>query len=406
MSVLNLLKFLVKKNSFFSGLFFALRKTAYNFFIKRYQGLPVNNKRVLLNSFNGKGFGDNPRAIAEYLHKQKADLELLWCVSGQEAASSLPTYVKPVVFNSLDYYKALSTAKVWIFNVLVPDGTLKRAEQLYIQTWHGDRALKKILNDAAQDNAAYKKFSETRRLIEDEICDYFVAGSTFGTKMIRSAFGYTGKILEVGSPRNDCLFSPEAKTVAALKENLGLNSVKILLYAPTFRDHALSSEFITSEINLEKILELLEQRDNCEWVCLMRAHSGSSIKVKGVEEKTSKLIDVTKYPDIADLMLISDMIISDYSSSATDFILTGKPVIMYQDDYELYTSKDRELYFAMEDSHFWVAHNMEEAAKVIAKITPEAARVNDEQILDFFGAYEDGRATEKVCQVILEHLEK
>lgn len=397
------IKKIAKKSRLLSSTGYFVRDYIYKRNLKSYMRFPVEKNQILFNNFNGKGYADNPRAIAEKLHEAKPDLKLLWTCANVAATDSLPDYITPVKFESDEYYKALATSAVWVFNVLMPNGVLKRQGQCYIQTWHGDRAIKKILYDADADNKKFKKIW-AGKLVEPDICDYFVAGSEFAIRMIKSAFGYHGKVIAEGCPRNDCLLKKDDIKIQSIKNSLNIINQKILLYAPTFRDHVGSGEIITSEIQLKKIIEILEQRDNTPWICLMRAHSGSLIKIRGIGEKEEKFIDVTSYSDIADLMLISDMIISDYSSSATDFVLTGKAVLLYQDDYELYTNKDRALYFEMENSPFWVARNMNEAEKILFSITEEAAKENDKSILQFYGACETGKASEKVCSVILEHI--
>lgn len=398
------LKRLMKRSQAFSALGYFIRDIRYERGIKKYLKYPMK-QQILFNSFNGRGYADNPKAIAECIHEMQPEVNLLWVYSSDEAKNSLPQYIVPVKFESEAYFEALATSAVWVFNVLVPSGTIKRKEQLYIQTWHGDRAFKKILNDADADNKKFKKIW-AGKLIEPRICDYFTVGSEFGERMAQSAFGYRGALLMEGCPRNDCLLTDQSEKAQTVRRMLNLSNEKVLLYAPTFRDHSGSGEVVTSDIQLEDIIHTLEERDHWPWVCLMRAHSGTKLQMKDTPFENSKFIDVTMYPDIADLMIIADMMISDYSSCATDFALTGKAVILYQDDYELYTSEDRTLYFEMEKSPFMVAHNVDEVKKLILTLTDEAAKENDEAILKFYGTFETGKAAKRASDLILKHVLK
>ena len=205
-----------------------------------------------------------------------------------------------------------------------------------------------------------------------------------------------------GTPRDDCLFDPDPARVAEVRGKLGLEEgVKVLMYAPTFRDTATVEGQVGSDIDLNDVLRVLGEKTGEKWVCLMRAHGGRALTLTSAAE-TSGFVDVTRYPDMADLLLVTDMLITDYSSAGGDFAITGRPVLLYQDDIENYTNKDRSMYFKMEDSPYWVAHNREEAVELINGITPEAARENDEAILKFYETTETGHATESVCRRIMD----
>lgn len=388
----------LKRNQFIVTCGYTLRKWNYQRRMKAYCHLELENKTLFYRG--GKEYGDNPRAISLYLHEKAPEIRQIWVCLSKLEAQTLPEFVKPVILDSSDFFKELATAKVWVSSVMVPDGIRKRKEQLYIQTWHGDRAFKKIANDAL-DNEQYKKRKRVRKLIETEICDYFVTGSKMAEKMYRSAFGYTGAYLTCGCPRNDCLFRIDDQKSKEIRRKLNIDEgIKIAIYAPTFRDHSGSQGIVDSNIDLLTILEELELRDDTRWVLLKRAHGAGSLKSQ--KEIKNKIIDVTRYPDMADLLMICDFLITDYSSCATDFAITGRPILIYQDDYERYVSQDRSLYFKMEDSPFWCAKDMEEALTIIKGITAEAAAKNDKAILDFYETYENGTATAAVSDVILK----
>lgn len=394
----------LKNNQLIADVWYTFRKLRNRLLIIKYHKLPINENAVLLNNFNGKGFGCNPRVIAEKLHELSPDIKLIWVCENDSIIKSLPNYLDTVLFETNAYYKAIATSKVWVFNELVQDGTYKRNEQLYIQTYHGDRGFKKVGYDAT-DNEHYRKLTRKRKIIEGHICDLFLAGSTYAEKFIRSAFSYHGDILLQGTPRDDRLVTGDITECIKIKESLGISLEKqILLYAPTFRDTSNVEGKTGSDIDLPAILNALQAHSGNEWICLLRAHGGSRLIANSVTENDSAFFDVTKYPDMADLLLISDCLITDYSSSAGDFALTGKMILLYQDDIVEYTCNNRSMYFDMKDSPFWIAHNTDEAKSIISSYTSERAKANDDLILQFYGSKETGYATELVAEKIIDYL--
>lgn len=382
---------------------YTLRTMVYKYSLMLYQKQPIK-KQILFNNFNGRGWGDSQRVIAEAIHECSPDIELLWTVNNDIVAKDLPTYVRPVRFETTEYYKSMACSVAWVYNVLLPKGSVKRNEQLYIQTWHGDRAFKKILNDASRDAGKRAGHFKVREFCEETMCDYVVTGSTFAEKMYRSALGFHGKYLSVGTPRNDRLFAIDENKQQTIRKILGLpDGVKVMTYAPTYRDSSKNEEIVDTDIDLDMLLATLEEQDGCEWWCLLRAHGGDKLVIQNGVDRPC-FVDVTQYPDMNDLLMVTDLLVTDYSSCATDFVVSGRPILLYQDDYEKYIASDRALYFDMKDFPLPVAHNMLEAMELVRSITPEKSKNEDAAVLQFYGSYENGTATEKVKNVILQHV--
>lgn len=387
---------------------YKIRAAKHHSRMKQFALQPINNNQILLASTNG-AFNDSPRAVAEYVNDHHIDLKLIWVYKNDLQLAEIPDYVIPVKYDTDDYYQALATSHVWFMCYLLPDGIIKKPGQLYIQAWHGDKPFKKIVNDAADDNKEYRRRTFGRRIIEKDICDYTLTGCSFFIPIWRSATGYEGEFINVGLPRNDRLLNIDELNKKALKKViLGKYGIpyetKILLYAPTQRDHRIDTEIIGSNIEIPEILEKAQQHFGGEWYCFVRAHSGNRLELKAGEAQKKRIFDLTSYPDIADLLIISDMLITDYSSCAGDFALTNKPVLLYQDDYEEYTTKDRGLYVDMTDTPFWVAHNMDEAKSLIDEMTDDAIVQNDEEIRRYYGSSESCRATKTIVDLIQSHM--
>lgn len=372
--------------------------------MKGYQKLPVDHSRVLLYRARG-GFGDNTRAVAEWLHRNHPELELIWAFTDAIHSSSIPDYLTPVRFNSTDFYRYLVTSGAWVCNSTLPMGVIKRPDQLYIQTWHGDKPIKKFGNDAVNEVEAYRKGHGARRFCESEICNYYVTGCEFFVPIASSALGYDGAFLRCGMPRNDCLINRDENAALQIRGKLGIpTGSRLLIYAPTFRDYEKSPDIVKSDINLSQVLDQLEDRDSCPWICLTRAHDGKRLEGGMNSADDSRIMDVTQYPDIADLLVVSDMLISDYSSCASDFALADKFILLYQDDIELYNKQGRTLYVERDRSPFFTASNMEEVTGLIANVDEKAILENCASIREYYQTYETGKASQFVGETIVAHL--
>lgn len=350
-------------------------------------------EKVLLNNSMGKGFGCNLKAIAEELHRKRPETTIIWPCSTEKAASSLPSYVTPVPANSARYLYELATCGTWVFNAPPPSGLLKRKGQLFIETGHGDRPLKR----GYYSNIG-KKDTDKKHAVLDDICDYCVAGSVAGEERFRSSYGFHGKLLKYGMPRNDCLVNIDEQRCQQIKKDLGIReNDNLLLFAPTFRQGKADLIF---DLDFDHLLDLLEEKTNFRWKLLYRAHKNtSSLKIDGSSDRVT---DVTDYPDMADLLMISDFLISDYSSVSGDFCLTHRPIVLFLDEDEDYR---RSLFYDMNLTPYFIAHNQKELDDLIIGMDREKAWENDETLIRFFGIYETGRASEEVCKVILNHID-
>ena len=356
---------------------------------------PVNRKKVLFSSFLGKSYSCNPRAISEMLHDLDPSFRCVWCFEHpEEKKQRVPSYVKCVRIHSPSMFFHQITAGFWVDNYLKPIGLKKQAHQFYIQTWHGDRALKKVLADMSDHSADFQYY-------ESSHCDLVLSASTFAEKMYNSAFRYQGKILKFGCPRNDILVNGNGVAVENFRKQYNVpNGVKLLLYAPTFRDANKTQTQTLNDLNMRHVLDAFEKATGNKWMLMLRGHTGRQLHVEGLEEST--IIDVTDHEDSKYVLLAADAVISDYSSVATDFVIQNRPTFLFIADMEDYQRNSRSLYFRMEDSPFWYAHTEEELLKLIADCTPERAAENCRAVLDFYGTYETGKATEAVCEYILE----
>lgn len=342
---------------------------------------------VLFMSFNGTQYSDNPKAISIKLHELYPEYQIVWAVSDKEKMQKImPEYIKLVDDCGKEFYNALSSCFCFVTNTHNRSYIQKRPKgQFFIQTWHGDIGFKKVLYDI--------KGNQDLVVCDEFITDLCIAASDYGESQYRTAFRYQGEVLRVGTPRNDKLICVDPQEENMTRETLGIGKgTKILIYAPTFRDS--NKAFQRVLVDLAHILEILESKGN-KWVCLVRAHSNTE-KLDFSCDGTH-CIDVSGYPDMADLLAIGDLLISDYSSCATDFIRRGKGAVLAAFDLDEYIQNDREIPFDFEEKGFLVAKTQQELNNILEQMDEDDYRKNAEQICKEFNVYESGKSAEIIC---------
>lgn len=351
-------------------------------------------KKVVFESFRGRTYSDNPRAVSEKLHELYPDYKIVWGFFDVEKAKKegFPDYVRACRVGSSEYRKEMATAFAYVRNEDLTEDLYKRKGQKYIQTWHGDRGMKKIL----YDSFTARNQERPEKVMDEFLTDLFVSGSKYAEGRAASAFRYHGEILKSGCPRNDCLINPAGEQ--AVREKIGVGAEdKILLYAPTLR----KEKVVKGTLDLKATLEHFGKRGG-NWVCLVRAHP----KSLGLTiDSADHVIDVSAYPDMADLLMIADALITDYSSSAGDFLLRRKPVILAQFDQEEYLD-ERSFHVDPNEAGFIIAKGQEELNEIVCTMSDLQFAENCDQVLNYFGAYESGHAAEDVCRWIDENYKK
>lgn len=356
----------------------------------------INPNKVVFCCFEGRSYGDNPRVISERLHERCPEAEIVWLFTRagmSRVKDALPPYIRPVFYKRKEAFLEQATARVWVDNMTKQRYlTLAKDRQFYVQTWHGDRAIKKICYDLHLPG-------DSRRI--EEKCSRVLTASTFGEGLYRTAFRYRGEYIKAGSPRNDILVKNDPADTARVREALGVpEGVRLLLYAPTYRTYG---EILPKSVqmDLDRVLRRLEVKTGERWLCLFRAHYKSAgIDLEAVQDR---LVDVTQYEDMAQLLMAADMVLTDYSSAALDFIIRDKPALFYIPDWDNYVAT-RGVYFDVHDTPFLLAHDQAELEAQIDGLTPEKAAENCAAIREYFGYYETGRATDAACDYIIDKL--
>ena len=287
--------------------------------------------KIVFENFAGRGYGDNPKYIAEELISRNLNYDIVWLVK-PGSKYQFPDAIRTVVTGGLKEVYELATSRVWVDNNRKSLWVHKAKNQKYIQTWHGFYPLKKMEKDAVKSlTDSYVKSAKH----DGKITDLMVSGCKARTKIYQDSFWYDGEIKEWGTPRNDIFFKKEIDYRSVVGEFFGIpKNKKILLYAPTFRDdHSIDAY----DIDFNRILSSFTKRFGGDWCALIRLHPAVRGKSEEFIKYNDNIINASSYDDIQELFAACDFFITDYSDCMFEFSLTNKPVLLYASDLEAYT---------------------------------------------------------------------
>ena len=310
--------------------------------------IPIKKNLVLFMAFHGRGVVDNPKALYLALSSDEKykDYSVIWVVNNNH--DDLPAKIKKVKYQSLNYFFYLARSKYWMINCKLPEYVHKKKSQVYIQTWHGTplkRLGKDIVEAETKKSRSGRNQKEVKRsyLIDAKRYDFMVSPNSFCTEVFQSAFGVEKRqLVEIGYPRNDALYKPSLEKIKYLKEKYCIPENKnVLLYAPTWRDDDYKLEGYTFRFNLD----LKKWKDNLSnYIILFKPHYliVNHIKISDDMNDFIRVIDAQN--DINELYLISDCLVTDYSSVFFDYALLNRPIYFYMYDLEKYENNLRGFY--------------------------------------------------------------
>ncbi|MCH5281305.1 MAG: CDP-glycerol glycerophosphotransferase family protein [Lachnospiraceae bacterium] len=373
------------------------------FIFSYYANMPIQRNKILVDCFGGRnGYSCNPKYIIEKLLEKRYPVEVVWNVLDRKKWE-FPDGVRAIVYNSPEYFQELYTAGIVIDNSGVSSFPYKRPEQYAIHTWHGTGPFKKV------GVAEYKGDKENIALMKKRhsFVDVFISNSKDNTEMFRESFCYDGEIYECGSPRCDILFQ-ENHIKEKVYETFGIApNKKILLYAPTFRGEWNRSENISTfkwyDLNMKQVLDALSQRFGEEFILMYRFHHALYEHNQSPDFYPDG-IDVTFYPDIMELIVAADVMITDYSSAMWDFSLQRRPVFLYHNDEREYAD-DRGFYWPISRWPYPNARTCEELCETIREFDEGKYLERLEQFFQDDPSYDDGHAADRVAERIIDVIE-
>lgn len=367
--------------------------------------LPVKPKLILFESFFGKQYSDNPRAIYETIQSEYPDFECIWSADRQNLQVFETNRIPHVKRFSIKWLLLMPRARFWIFNTRIPKWLPKPKHTTYVQTWHGT-PLKKIgldIDDVHMTGVTTDTYKRDL-IIETGFWDVLISPNRYSSDIFRHAFHFNKTLLESGYPRNDVLFREnDDATIRRLKNQLHLPpDKKVVLYAPTWRDDQVTqSGRYTLDLKLD--LDAMQRALGQDYVLLLRLHYLVATHLD-VSDYEGFVFDLSGHEDIRDLYLVSDVLITDYSSVFFDYANLKRPILFFMYDLEAYRDTLRGFYFDIE----------KEAPGPIVKTTQglidemnrldEVDFVQSERFQKFYERFcglEDGQAAKRVADQLL-----
>lgn len=384
-----------------------LYKTAKNAVILVYRIMclifPVKENRVVFDSNLGKSYAGNPKYIYEYLVSRGYDMkwDIIWFYEMEKY--SIPGMSRQVQYGRFRYLYYMATAKIWVFDSRQPEFLVRRSGTYYIQTWHGT-PLKKLALDmedvfmaGESDIDTYKKHF-ARNV---HTWDYLISQNPFSSVTFRRAFDFRKEMLEIGYPRNDILFRENTEEAnIRYRRNLGLPlDKKIILYAPTFRDDEFSDDEkyeFQPQISFDRLREELQD----EYVMIVKYHY---LIMDAVDWRPYQgfIYHFDQSWDIAELFLVSDMLITDYSSVMFDYSILKRPIFFFAYDFYKYKNELRGFYFSYrKEMPGPISTTTDELICDIKNYDPEKYRERYQAFHDKYNSVDDGNAAGRVLELI------
>ena len=386
--------------TFLRKILFLKNRFLYLFF---YATNTVDDKLIVFESFMGKNYSDSEKAVYNYLLNQKADYTFVWIFRNPENYSYLKKDNTLLIkYGSLKYYKYYAKAKFWISNSRINEAIIKKKKQIYIQTWHGT-PLKKLgydieIKDGNSMNSIHdikKKYSN-----DSKRYSYMISPSKFCTEKYISAFNIKNSniVKEIGYPRNDFLINYKKSDIDRIKKQLNLpKEKKIILYAPTWRDNQHQSGIgytYNLNINFDKLSKIFKE----DYIILFRTHYLVSSNFK-FDNYKSFIYDVSEYDDINELYIISNFLITDYSSVFFDYALLKRPILFYMYDLDEYKNNIRNFYIDLCELPGEIVTNEKDLIECINKIDNFVYDKKYKMFNKKFNYLDDGKSSERLCKM-------
>ncbi|NLL73013.1 MAG: CDP-glycerol glycerophosphotransferase family protein [Clostridiales bacterium] len=365
--------------------------------------LPVNHKVVIFESNVGRNYTGNPRAIYEEMVRQGLDRRYRCYIILEDRSIKIPGSAKKIKRKGFRYFYYFAIAGVWVSDSRLPMYMIKRSETTYIQTWHGTPLKKLALDLDAIYMAGESDLLEYKKNFYENVqtWDYLISQNNYSSGIFRKAFGFDKEILEIGYPRNDMLFhNNNIEELKKIKERLGLPlDKKVILYAPTWRDNEFHGK------------ERYKFNPKLDFSLLMEELENDTVLIVKYHYLVMDQIDWTPYEgfiysydmsyDISLLYLVSDMLITDYSSVMFDYSILKRPMLFYCYDLDEYKDSLRGFYFDfIKEAPGPIVKSSSKLIQAIKEYDYNMYRDKYEAFTNKYNHADDGNASGKIVSLI------
>lgn len=403
---------LAKKNLFFRKISRGVLNT-YKHIRYKFRGIDkkIDENIVFFSSFNGKYYTDSPKAIYLYMknNPEFKNYKFVWAFSEPENHKDLECEDTIIVKqDSKSYEKYLTIAKYWVTNHRVYDYIYPKKNQVYVQCWHGT-PLKRLGFDLQKTDNALNTLKEMQHkyLIEAKKLNYMVSPSKFTSEKLCSAFNLKevhkeNCIIEQGYPRNDFLYNYTEDDVKRIKQKLGIDGInkKIILYAPTWRDNQHQAGVgytYKTEVDFDKLQKELQD----EYIILFRAHYFVSNSFD-FEKYKGFIYNVSNLDDVNETYVVSDILITDYSSVFFDYANLKRPMLFYMYDFEEYKDEMRGFYIDIDELPGEITKTEDELINAIRHTKNFEYNEKYKKFNDKFNYLDDGQAAKRTVEKFMK----
>lgn len=355
--------------------------------------LPPRKNRIMIYIHARRGVTCNPKYIVQQLHEMYGpQLEMIWTTLYPDTCGELQKIgIEVIAFSRRNIWKYLRT-KVYITNDAFPSWAMHRPNQVWINTWHGGMNYKHI------GYGYLPPMNICERLLfrlRNRKPDVFLSGSRFFSEDTSRSFRFPANVfIPTGLPRNDLLFHDREGIAAQVRKRLGiLPTDKVVLYAPTFRKELTSR---SDSMDFKRLSSALHERFGGKWIVLFRDHCFIRDREQGCQDA----LDVSEYEDLQELLMLADVLVSDYSSCMWDYCLTGKPCFVFANDLKRYTESDRGFACPIENWPFMAACDMKQLEQNISSFHAEGYSKKVTAHLQEMGSYDRGDASRQAARMI------
>lgn len=387
---------------------YTLRRARY---VERGLGVKRDEKLVVFGAYNGKNYACSPKAVYEEMlvDPRFVDYRFVWLFDKPEEHRDLEKDSRTTVVKNQTAAceKYLHQAKYWIFNFRALDHWVPHADQVYVQCWHGT-PLKRLGYDITNSDNAMNSVAEIRDKyrIDTKRFDYLISSCPFVTEKFSSAwnlkeFGKADAILEIGYPRNDFLSRYTQEDMDRVKKALDLENChkKIVLYAPTWRDNqhdAVGGYVYDNPVDFD----LLQKELGEDYIILFRAHYLVADNFN-FDAYKGFIYNVSEYDDINELYMVSDLLITDYSSVFFDYAILKRPMLFYMYDMEEYRDEMRGFYLDCQELPGPIVKTEQELVAAIRDLRFDVAEVEDFNRV--YNTLNDGDAAKRLINKVFEN---
>ncbi len=358
---------------------------------------------VFFESFYGRQVGCNPLALDREIARRFPEARRYWSVTNEE--QRVPEGATAVLVGGREWTAARRRARLLIVNDWLRKGFSPKRHQTVLQTWHGT-----MLKHLALGRPGVGLRTRIAIHRESRRWDLLLSQNPHATEQFRSSYAYRGPIIETGYPRDDALaravLGPHALNpvpVRAARQALGVrDEQRVLVYAPTWRDRGIT---LVDDLDVVALAEALGEG----WTVVVRGHTRThAFGTYGMGHP--RVVDASRHPDVNDVILAADLLVTDYSSIMFDASITQVPMIFFVPDLAAYRDRERGFTFDFERtapgpllttrdevvSHAAALAQDGSEAEWVQRCDPAAAAWRAR-----FVPHDDGRAAERVVDELV-----